>query len=103
MAISTDPVGSLPQMAKLQAGVTDHDCGGSRRQQEMREQDACRDSDTRMEATGSPNASDEEHRASSFATYPLKDPLAEVDIAADLAGDGQYFLEQARASTQFGF
>ena len=102
MAISTNPVGSLPQMAKLQAVVTDHGCGGSR-QQEMREQDAGCDSNTRMETTGSPTVSNEEHRASSFATYPLKDPLAEVDIAADLAGDGQYFLEQARASTQFGF
>ena len=40
MAISTDPVGSLPQMAKLQTVVTDHGCGGIRRQQEMREQDA---------------------------------------------------------------
>ena len=102
MAISTNPVGSLPQSAKLQAVVTDHGCGGSR-QQRMREQDACRDSHPRREATGSPSALDEEHRASSFATYPLKDPLAEADIAADLAGDGQYFLEQARASTQFGF
>ena len=89
------------QTAKLQAVVTDMTVAGAAVSKRC-QQDAGRDSNTRMEATGSPIVSDEEHRASSFATYPLKDPLAEADIAADLAGDGQYFLEQARASTQFG-
>ena len=99
IVVSTKPIGSLPRPT-----ITDFGNGRITREQGPREQDATgRDSDTRMEARDSPIMSDEEQCASSFATYPLKDPLAEVDIAADLAGDGQYFLEQARASTQFGF
>jgi hypothetical protein len=56
------------------------------------EQDeACRDSIERMQATGAPILSDGEQRASSFATYPLTDTLAGTGLAENLAADGQYF------------
>ncbi len=90
--IPTEPVGSLPRPAKLQAAIADYDGGKISREQLKQEQDAaCRDSITRMEATGAPIVSDGEQRASSFATYPLTDTLAGTGLAANLAGDGQYF------------
>ena len=90
--IPTEPVGSLPRPAKLQAAIADYDAGKIDRETLAREQDAaCRDSITRMEATGAPIVSDGEQRASSFATYPLTDTLAGKGLAENLAGDGQYF------------
>ena len=71
MPIPTEPVGSLPRPAKLQAAYAD--------------------SIKRMEATGSPIVSDGEQRVSSFATYPVTDTLAGTGLADHLAGDGQYF------------
>jgi methionine synthase II (cobalamin-independent) len=57
--IPTEPVGSLPRPAKLQAAIADYDAGRISREELAREQDAaCRDSITRMEATGSPIVSD---------------------------------------------
>jgi methionine synthase II (cobalamin-independent) len=92
MPIPTEPVGSLPRPAKLQAAIADYDAGKISHEQLTREQDAaCRDSIERMEATGSPIVSDGEQRASSFATYPLTDTLAGTGLADNLAGDGQYF------------
>ncbi|HYZ39661.1 MAG TPA: hypothetical protein VE687_03440 [Stellaceae bacterium] len=92
MPIPTEPVGSLPRPAKLQAALADYDAGKITRAQLEREQDAaCLDSIKRMEATGSPIVSDGEQRASSFATYPLTDTLAGTGLAANLAADGQYF------------
>jgi methionine synthase II (cobalamin-independent) len=92
MPIPTEPVGSLPRPAKLQAAIADYDAGKISRAQLVAEQDAaCRDSILRMEATGSPIVSDGEQRASSFATYPLTDTLAGTGLAPNLAGDGQYF------------
>jgi methionine synthase II (cobalamin-independent) len=86
--IPTEPVGSLPRPAKLQAAIADYDAGRISREELAREQDAaCRDSITRMEATGSPIVSDGEQRASSFASYPLTDTLAGTGLAAN----GQYF------------
>ena len=77
MPIPTEPVGSLPRPAKLQAAFAAYDAGTITRQELVREQDAaCLDSIKRMEATGSPIVSDGEQRASSFATYPLTDTLA---------------------------
>ena len=103
MAISTKPVGSLPCPAKSQAASIGRDNGGIGREQWTREQDAaCRDSNTCMEATATPILSDGKERASSFATYPLMCSLAETGLAENLAGDGQYYLEQAMASTKLG-
>src|SRR5688572_24629757 len=90
--IPTEPVGSLPRPAKLQEAFAAYDAGKITHEQLVREQDAaCLDSIKRMEATGSPIASDGEQRASSFATYPLTDTLAGTGLAENLAADGQYF------------
>jgi methionine synthase II (cobalamin-independent) len=92
MHIPTEPVGSLPRPAKLQAAIAAYDAGKITKAQLTQEQDAaCLDSIKRMEATGSPIVSDGEQRVSSFATYPLADTLAGTGLADNLAGDGQYF------------
>jgi methionine synthase II (cobalamin-independent) len=92
MALLTEPVGSLPRPAKLQAAIKAYDEGKISHEELVRVQDAaCLDSIKRMEATGSPIISDGELRASSFATYPLADTLARTGLADNLAGDGQYF------------
>lgn len=92
MKIPTENVGSLPRPAKLQDAIADYDAGNLTFEELKAEQDAaCRDSITRMEATGAPIVSDGEQRASSFATYPLADTLAGKGLADNLAGDGQYF------------
>lgn len=92
MAIPTEPVGSLPRPAKLQAAYADYDAGKITKQQLETKQDAaCLDSIQRMEATGAPIVSDGEQRISSFATYPLTDTLSGTGLADGLAGDGQYF------------
>ena len=92
MSIPTEPVGSLPRPAKLQAAYAEYDSGKITKEQLTREQDAaCLDSIKRMEATGSPIVSDGEQRISSFATYPLTDTLAGTGLAENLAADGQYF------------
>ena len=82
MPIPTEPVGSLPRPAKLQAAFADYDAGKISHEQLAREQDAaCLDSIKRMEATGAPIVSDGEQRWSSFATYPLTDTLAGTGLA----------------------
>jgi methionine synthase II (cobalamin-independent) len=92
MPIPTENVGSLPRPGGLQTALHEYDEGRITREQLTAEQDAaCRDSIERMEATGAPIVSDGEQRASSFATYPLTDTLAGTGLAANLAGDGQYF------------
>ncbi len=92
MPIPTEPVGSLPRPSKLQAMYEAYDKGEvSRADLEAAQDEACRDSITRMEATGSPIICDGEQRESSFATYPLTDTLAGTGLADGLAGDGQYF------------
>jgi methionine synthase II (cobalamin-independent) len=92
MPIPTEPVGSLPRPAKLQAALADYDAAKITREHLEREQDAaCLDTIKRMEATGSSIISDGEQRVSSFATYPLTDTLAGTGLASNLAADGQYF------------
>ncbi|MCU1293590.1 MAG: UROD/MetE-like protein, partial [Bryobacterales bacterium] len=92
MAIPTENVGSLPRPARLQAALAEYDAGKITLQQLRQEQDdACRDSIVRMQATGSPIVSDGEQRASSFATYPLTDTLGGTGLAPTLAADGQFF------------
>jgi len=90
--IPTEPVGSLPRPSKLQAAYAEYDAGTITKEQLEAEQDeAVRDSITRMEATGSPIVSDGEQRWSSFATYPVTDTLAGTGLAPNLDGAGQYF------------
>jgi methionine synthase II (cobalamin-independent) len=92
LPIPTEPVGSLPRPVKLQKAIEDYDAGKIKFEQLQAEQDeACRDSIKRGEATGAPIISDGEQRASSFATYPLTDTLAGTGLADNLAADGQYF------------
>jgi methionine synthase II (cobalamin-independent) len=90
--IPTEPVGSLPRSARLQAAYADYDAGTiTKAQLEALQDDAVRDSISRLEATGSPIVSDGEQRWSSFATYPIADTLAGTGLAPNLAGGGQYF------------
>jgi len=90
--IPTEPVGSLPRSARLQAAYADYDAGKITKEQlEALQDDAVRDSISRMEATGSPIVSDGEQRWSSFATYPITDTLAGTGLAPNLAVGGQYF------------
>lgn len=90
--IPTEPVGSLPRPATLQAAYADYDAGTIKFNDLEAEQDkAVRDSIERMEATGSPIVSDGEQRISSFATYPLTDTLAGTGLADHLGPGGQYF------------
>jgi methionine synthase II (cobalamin-independent) len=92
MTIPTENVGSLPRPARLQAAIAAYDAGTISFDDLAKEQDdACRDSIERMEATGAPIISDGEQRASSFATYPITDTLAGTGLADNLAADGQYF------------
>jgi methionine synthase II (cobalamin-independent) len=91
--IPTEPVGSLPRPAKLQAGYADYDAGKiSKEKLEALQDDAVRDSIAKSEATGAPIISDGEQRVSSFATYPVADTLAGTGLADHLSGEGgQYF------------
>ena len=91
--IPTEPVGSLPRPAKLQAAYADYDAGKITHEDLEEVQDeAVRDSISKFEATGSPIVSDGEQRASSFATYPITDTLAGTGLADHLSGEGgQYF------------
>jgi methionine synthase II (cobalamin-independent) len=92
MTIPTEPVGSLPRPASLQATIEAYDRGEADLAALRAEQDAAaRDSIERMEATGSPIVTDGEQRVSSFATYPLADTLAGTGLAEHLAPDGQFF------------
>ena len=91
--IPTEPVGSLPRPARLQAAYAAYDAGEIKLGQLEDEQDtAVADSIQRGEATGAPIISDGEQRWSSFATYPITDTLAGTGLAANLGGTGgQYF------------
>ncbi len=92
MPIPTENVGSLPRPMKLQEAIAAYDKGEIDHAALEKEQDeACKDSIERMEATGSPMVTDGEQRASSFATYPITDTLAGTGLADNLAGDGQFF------------
>ncbi len=87
--LPTEPVGSLPRPAALQAMIEKVDKGECSMEELRKEQDkAVEDSLRRFEATGSPIISDGEQRASSFATYPLADTLGGTGLANNLAPTG---------------
>src|ERR1044072_4340714 len=88
--IPTEPVGSLPRPAKLQAAYAEYDAGNISKEDLEKEQDAaCKDSIERGEATGAPIISDGEQRWSSFATYPIADTLAGTGLAPHLGPGGR--------------
>src|ERR1700759_4850294 len=90
--IPTQPVGSLPRPAKLQAAYADYDAGKITKDQlESDQEGAAKDSIERFEATGSPIVAAAEQWWSSFATYPVTDPLAGTGLADHLGPGGQYF------------
>jgi len=90
--IPTEPVGSLPRPAKLQAAYAEYDAGNIKfGDLEAVQEEAVKDSIERFEATGSPIISDGEQRISSFATYPLAETLAGTGLADNLGPGGQYF------------
>jgi len=90
--IPTQPVGSLPRPAKLQAAYAEYDAGTiSKEQLETEQEAAVKDSISRFEATESPIIADGEQWWSSFATYPITDTLAGTGLADHLAPGGQYF------------
>ncbi|HZS21785.1 MAG TPA: 5-methyltetrahydropteroyltriglutamate--homocysteine methyltransferase [Pseudonocardiaceae bacterium] len=90
--IPTEPVGSLPRPAKLQAAYAAYDEGKiDLAALEAEQEEAVKDSIERFEATGSPIISDGEQRVSSFATYPLTDTLSGTGLADNLGPGGQFF------------
>jgi methionine synthase II (cobalamin-independent) len=90
--IPTEPVGSLPRPARLQAAYADYDAGKITFDSlEVLQDEAARESIVQGEATGEPIISDGEQRISSFATYPLTDTLAGTGLADHLGPGGQYF------------
>jgi methionine synthase II (cobalamin-independent) len=90
--IPTEPVGSLPRPAALQAAYAKYDAGEiTKGELETLQDQACKDSIQRGEATGAPIVSDGEQRWSSFATYPIADTLAGTGLAPSLGPGGQFF------------
>ena len=90
--IPTEPVGSLPRPAKLQAAYAEYDEGKiDQSELEALQDEAVRDSIENQEAAGSPIVSDGEQRWSSFATYPITDTLAGTGLADNLGPNGQFF------------
>src|SRR3954469_7033205 len=90
--IPTEPVGSLPRPAVLQAAYAQYDAGEIDRADLEKQQDAAaKDSIERFEATGSTIISDVEQGWSSFPTYPITDTLGGTGLAPGLAPDGQFF------------
>jgi methionine synthase II (cobalamin-independent) len=92
MPIPTEMVGSLPRPLELQEAYEDLDQGKITFEELQAKQDeAAKDSITRLEETGETYVTDGEQRESSFATYPITDTLAGTGLADNLAGDGQFF------------
>lgn len=90
--IPTEPVGSMPRPATLQAAYARYDAGEIDKQALQVEQEAAvADTLRRYEETDAPIISDGEQRWSSFATYPITDTLAGTGLAPGLAPDGQFF------------
>lgn len=81
MTLPTEPIGSIPRSAALQAGVQAAAAGKLAPEElDALFDDAVRDTLRRFEATGSAVVTDGEQRKQSFATYPV--------AGLDLAGGG---------------
>jgi len=90
--IPTEPIGSLPRPAKLQAAFAAYDAGEITAEALEAEQEAAvKDSIERFEATGSPIITDGEQRWSSFATYPFMTTMAGTGLNPCCAPGGQTF------------
>ncbi|GAA4640048.1 cobalamin-independent methionine synthase II family protein [Actinoallomurus vinaceus] len=82
MAMSTEPIGSIPRPPELLAAMRSHASGEIDDTDLGKAQDeAVRDTIRRLEGIGSPVVTDGEQSKPSFATYPL-------DGASNLASDG---------------
>lgn len=72
MPILTEPIGSIPRSAQLLTAMDDHQANRIPLEQLQAAQDqALRETISRLEETGSPVISDGEQTKPSFATYPL--------------------------------
>ncbi|MDQ3480373.1 MAG: hypothetical protein M3423_03430 [Actinomycetota bacterium] len=90
--IPTEPIGSLPRPAKLQAAFAAYDAGEITAEALEAEQEAAvKDSIERFEATGSPIITDGEQRWSSFATYPFMTTMGGTGLNPCCAPGGQTF------------
>jgi len=90
--IPTEPVGSLPRPAKLQAAFAAHDAGEiSKEALEVEQEVAVKDSIERFEATGSPIIPDGEQWWLSFATYPFMTTMAGTGLNSCCSPGGQTF------------
>jgi len=70
--IPTEPIGSIPRSAQLLSAMTEHAVGKvSDQQLKLAQEEALRETVSRMEETGSPVITDGEQTKPSFATYPL--------------------------------
>jgi 5-methyltetrahydropteroyltriglutamate--homocysteine methyltransferase len=70
--IPTEPIGSIPRPPQLLRAMTEHGAGKiSDQQLNAAQQEALRETISRMEETGSPVITDGEQTKPSFATYPL--------------------------------
>ncbi|MGI8423412.1 MAG: hypothetical protein ACR2NO_04785, partial [Chloroflexota bacterium] len=90
--IPTEPIGSLPRPAKLQAAYAAYDAGEIALEALEAEQEAAvKDTIERFEATGSPIITDGEQRWSSFATYPFMTTMAGTGLNSCCGPGGQTF------------
>lgn len=89
MSIPTEPIGSIPRPAELQAAVAGHAAGriSSAELAELHDA-AVRDTVKRLEELGSPVVTDGEQSKPSFATYPLAGLALAPDGAVIPFADG---------------
>jgi 5-methyltetrahydropteroyltriglutamate--homocysteine methyltransferase len=88
MPIPTEPIGSIPRPPELMEATAAFATGQiSRQQLEAVQDEAVRDTISRLEATGSPVITDGEQTKSSFATYPIEglDALAPDGVVIPFA------------------
>ncbi|GAA2399516.1 5-methyltetrahydropteroyltriglutamate--homocysteine methyltransferase [Catellatospora methionotrophica] len=89
MSIPTEPIGSIPRSAELQAAAAGHAAGriSSEALQDLHDA-AVRDTVKRLEELGSPVVTDGEQSKPSFATYPLAGLALDPDGAVIPFADG---------------
>ncbi|MEV0459621.1 5-methyltetrahydropteroyltriglutamate--homocysteine methyltransferase [Catellatospora methionotrophica] len=89
MSIPTEPIGSIPRSAELQAAAAGHAAGriSPEALQDLHDA-AVRDTVKRLEELGSPVVTDGEQSKPSFATYPLAGLALDPDGAVIPFADG---------------